>query len=115
MAKVWKTPQPKEQTKHHYSFPIPKHENKPTQLFYSLFEKKDGKWTRVSIYQYPEKFAYKVWGQFIVRNCLSFSIRKVSFTCDAAQFKSRFNTPHYNVNKEMVQSDWQTLTDITIR
>jgi hypothetical protein len=72
MAKVWKVP-----SKIQSSLPIPKSANEPNKLV-SLFEKRDGKWIRISCMQYPASFAGRVFAARLAQAPLSRMLRVVN-------------------------------------
>jgi hypothetical protein len=81
MAKVWKLPS------------VKKAEPAKPEVFYTLYERKDGKYIRKSTRAYPAKVACRVFAASIASAPLSLSLRPAKLTLNEAQSRmSRFRT-----------------------
>jgi hypothetical protein len=56
------------------SLPLPIHKYQP-KPFFSLFKKVDGSWKQARTNVYSAEMACKVWGEIILKNPYSFTIR----------------------------------------
>lgn len=71
------------------SLPIPKTVYEPKPL-YSLYKNIDGRWFQVRVNGYPIECAARIWGDFVVRNPTSFSIRRAQFDynqCEMSRYQ----------------------------
>jgi hypothetical protein len=69
----------------HCSLPLPKHKNE-NKIFYSLFKLVNGRWFQMRVISYPAEFAVKVWGDLVVHNPQTYSIRKAAFHYNEVHF-----------------------------
>lgn len=71
----------------------------PSEPFYSLFQKINGKWTRIRTTAYHLKYAVNVFGDEVFKNPLSFKLASVDITSKAEGI-THFSRVHYNSFKD---------------
>ncbi len=108
--KTWRVRQPEIQN--HLTVGLAKPLTYKPMALYSLFERKAGRYIRISNAAYTEALAIRVFAYRLAKAPLSYSIRPVAIAPNRAQGASRFRQASLRSDERVWASNWEAAPQV---